>query len=784
MKKIHINAIVATFLTALLLTGCGGGDSSSNSSAPENTTNTFNVTNETSRNFARASIQTRTGAELYNEPLECQTGQTRCMVYYTGAKINEPVALVFYDKDGKTVSAFPFPTAPSEYFKLYTSDWQTGFYLAYKLNRDFAAKDGLDRSDLDQKIHVFFENFDSPDGKPDEFEEIGQYYKKQMADAGVSESQFLEAFYKRLANDDVASQSELAVKLARGTEVRNVYAYVSNLFRKGSMLLISEANANTSSTETASCSSGFQSFLSYFGEVASLIPVVGDTVAAAAGIGKEYCDGTSNALDRIESKLTELQNSVDKIDQKLSSLLDLATRSSINNQTKKFESARAKVKAGDVAYENFLTKRGLKSLSQFFASKEGDPQSASVAGWRAAISAGGKDLTDILKSPLQDSGRGWGNSLGVLAGATDSSDISTYTTALKTMCASPTDKPLAKRQLCNLSINESTATLVASQGLTLVMLNDIYTVLAKYELLKENDKYLVDGYDAAPGAKTFAVSYAKVVETFKSQNKKLSDAFITTIQSNGSNINGYFEAYAGLDATLMKNVTNRFCANPKFSKMPNITDWVYDDYIQTECANIDFNGKRETVKARYYYKSENSSDVANVLGVLVPRKYVNANCDYKDYVKNGSLFDGLIIYPGNSSSNFNFNSQGCSTKTIIGSAIGKQGDNGVLYPVANDSAGNRRFWAPNNSQSSNTFYNWVRLKGNNNFNYVFYLYVGGTPWGNYGYACVTADCSTGTTDIKFKNGPSSINLELITDNQKYPVDLNLLGRRTVWKILN
>ena len=234
----------------------------------------------------------------------------------------------------------------------------------------------------------------------------------------------------------------------------------------------------------------------------------------------------------------------------------------------------------------------------------------------------------------------------------------------------------------------------------------------------------------------------------------------------------------------MQNVTNRFCANPKFSKMPNITDWVYDDYIQTECSNLDFNGKRETVKARYYYKSENSSDVANVLGVLVPRKYVNANCDYKDYVKNGSLFDGLIIYPGNSSSNFNFNSQGCSTKTIIGSAIGKQGDNGVLYPVANDSAGNRRFWAPNNSQSSNTFYNWVRLKGNNNFNYVFYMYVGGTPWGNYGYACVTADCSTGSTTLKFKNGPSSINLEMITDNQKYPVDPNLLGTRTVWKILN
>lgn len=784
MNKIDIKAILPALVAALVLAGCGGGGSSSNASAPANTTNTFNVTNESARAFSSVSIQTRSGGELYNKTLDCAVNQSGCMVYYTGPAINEPVALVFYDKDGKTVSAFPFPTPPSEYFKVYTSDWQTGFYLAYKLNRDFAAKDGLDSAALDEQIDVFFQNYNSPDGKPDEYEEIGRYFKKQLVDSGVTESQFLEAFYKRLANGDVATQSELPVQIAQSLEMRNINAYVNNLFKNNNLLPMSEAYANSNSPETDSCPAGLQSFLGFFGEVASLIPIVGDTVSAATGLAKEYCDGTSNALDRIESKLAQLQNSVDQIDRKISNLLDLTTRNTINNQTKRFATVRDRVKRGDDFYEIFLQKNGVKSLAEFFQKNGG----TSVEGWKSSMAKGGKDLEAILKSPMQDSKRGWGNYLGEIESTTNPSDISSYTDALTEMCANPTNKPLPKRQLCNLSINNSTATLVGTQGLTLLMVKDIYSVLAQYEKLKENGAFLTDGYDMAPGASSFANSYAVVVKTFKDQDKTLNETFTGTIESNrvtkSNPIKGYFEAYNGIDDTLMQNMLNRNCKNPKF-EIANITDWVYggsgDAYIQTGCANTNLDGKREIVKARYYYEAENSSDVANVMGVLVPRKYVTRNCDYIGYVYQSYIYlGGPIIYPGKDKSTFTFNSQGCTNSSVIESGIGKWQENGVLYRITDDSAGNTRFYANSNSTGANTFYNWVRLKDSNGFNYAFYMYIGGNTQTNYGYACVTSDCSLGSSSLKFQNGPSSINMAYAS--KKYPYDPKVSGDMLYWNI--
>lgn len=721
MNLLHKALMAPIALVGIALAGCGGG--SDNAPAEPTATTIFAVTNTGAANFSRVSIVAKDGSTTFDASFACAAGQQRCMLYYADKPFTGRVTLQFFDSANKLVSAYALAAAPGVYAKVYTSDWSTGYYLYQRLVRSQLPRLGLDQAQLNIRIDRFFTDYDSPDGKSDQYQEIATYYQK----TGLSEQAFLTLFADRLAHDEIALVSELSS--AKSAPQRTALAAYAN---------------------PTECSSTLQAFLSVGGNIAGAFPIVGDILEGAFGIAGDYCDGTDAKLDAISSQLNKLQQSVDDLTNTVSDIaLFLA-----DNEQNRFATDAKKLKDDmtnfESAYEKFLASNNARSLVEYFAAK---------GGWDNAL-AGQEVLADILIAPYD--GKTASGYLIRIDDITRYANFDTYISALNTKCAgqlrSSGAELVNRRQACNVAINVNMANIVGAQGIALRMIADIYAVFNKYGAAASAK------YSSPVWVSGFSTGAADVKTRFDDDQKAAIAKFKNNI-NKGANIQGYFDVYAGIPDNLANNIKSRACKSVKGYDVPAISAWYLggnedDDYLVTQCGEVSDRAKR--IQARYFLKD--GAEFRNVMGVGVPSSSLAAgnvgayNSAYSlNYWGLGLLVTDAIAFNSGAydsvSDRYYFGdairptepADGCYFLTR-GALCYSHWRSGVT-PIA---------WAGIPTVRS-YWYNLVRYT-QGGYSYAIKLAVGSGGVNGYAYLfCMTADCSlTGSYGLAFKNGPNNL----------------------------
>lgn len=763
---------LAMVLTSLTLCVSGCGDSTSSNQAtliapPADTKTMISIGNETNQTFARAILLDQNGNSIKTQEIDCKPSATGCMMFLP-SEVQQTTTLIVQDKQGHMVRAFRFPNKLQSYNAAYPNSLTTGIYLTNRLVRDYLLKDGVSWPDARQKLEVFFSDYDSPDGSADLFEEMGDYYAKRMATNPTSENEFLETLKKRLMAGDVAKPEELPTKTKKqsGLGLGNKLANAYNQFRTGNISLISAAHAQQPSE---GCPSAVQTYLSWVNNMAGTIPVVGDAVAGVAGFAGELCAPDTNAkLDKILSKLTALQTSVDQIATSLGVVKDFLEDSAINNETAAFKAVQDKASADVSAYQSFLRAHNVKSLEEY------------IKDWDTAIT-GNDTLLAILKAPNE--------TLTKMKGLSDKPTFSTYTTALNNRCQhlqqyKPGVNFVNIRQGCNNNIVFNTAMLAGTQQMLSPMLTDIYKVLAKF-----NNELGPDKVYNKIGAPTLIVKeYNQASSDIKTFfNSELSQLINRFKRDVGHDQQGFFNLYQGLNKTMQANLVARDCISflPERKKFPAITGWYAptgvssDNYIVTECRMENHGYSKGPIKARYFYEHQGNgvdqNNVANVLGVPVAMKYVTSLEPYNNQRDKEKIDTGTWTFESPYLNAFNNEKDAGKINGIISNSWATLRDY-VLQNMSNQ-PGFFKLTIPA-STGDGSWYTWVSLKDNKGFHYITLLesYVVSGGFGAYEVGlilkCVTSDCRRDSEWLSFKRPGES---NFVVDLSKRPTGRIQLG---------
>jgi hypothetical protein len=605
---------LALVIASLGLSGCGGG--SSNSTTPNSASKTIvDIDNGSKFDYASIAILNQDGKTVFSDQFTCSSGATNCFANLN-EDINAGFTLLFKDANQRLVSAVVLAKPAGEYLGLNPSAMSTGLYLMLKLNTELTSESQVSWDSLNQRSLTFFTNYDSPDGTADPFEEIGKYYASQLAKGVKSEREFLDAFKLRLLNWDVADNSELPEQKSFSA---SLYMRFWTLFDKNTFSLISPAHAQTNK-----CAPALKTFLSLAGNLGKVIPVVGEGVAGAGKMASSYCDTTGDKLKEISTQLEVLQESIQKVAVSLSQLSAFLFNEAANKKTAEFQRLAADADNLKAQYKRFLVNNGnVTSLQEFFVK---------AGGWEQGIQKGGKALAEILNSPYSSPTNNKGLYTSIIE-TTSFADFDTYLSALKNRCdqlnTSSTENFILTRQKCNNVILANSAMLVAAQGIALPIFQDIYTTLRTYQTQAQNTYLLPNGLNS------YASAQADAVQNFSTQQSNMIDRYKSAVGSIG-----FFDAFAGLNTSLMTALTTRQCnqSGTDRSNFPQIIGWYAptlnstQNYIETECkiGNIS-----QRVKARYYPGLQgdrvDANDVANVLGVPVASFYVNSNSSFAGF---------------------------------------------------------------------------------------------------------------------------------------------------------
>jgi hypothetical protein len=591
----------------LVVAGCGGS-----SSTPPNTSSQtmIQVSNTSPSSYSQATIFNASGAVVYDSSFSCSPSATDCFIN-ANVDINQGYALLLKDTNQRLIRAAVIASPVGEYIALAPSPFSTGFYLMDKLSEELLKESSIDWDSLNQRVQTFFTNYNSADGTVDPFEEVGNYYASQLAKGIRTEREFLDAFKLRLINWDVAATNELpnaSSTLASLTKTFNHY------FKANSLSLISSAHAQSNS-----CAPALKTFLSIAGNIGKVIPVVGEGVAGTAKLASSYCDSSGDQLKQISAQLNDLQNSVNKIAGTLGALSKFLFDQVANNKTTEFELLAKNAEALAKQYERFLIQNGnVKSLQEFFTK---------AGGWERGIQKGGKALDTILNAPyyFEPAKKGLYPSIIEISTLTE---YNNYIQALKNRCdqlnTSTKDNFIITRQQCNNIILANTGRLVAAQGLSLPIFKDIYATLGIYQQQAQNTYLLPSGLNS------YASAYSDANASFANQQANMIETYQRLI-----NPTGFFDAYLGLNTSLMAALTSRECNQSGVDRtnFPAIIGWYApttndkQNYIETNCK---LGNQSTRIKARYYMGDQgnvNANDVVNILGVPVAAAYADRTND-------------------------------------------------------------------------------------------------------------------------------------------------------------
>ena len=762
MKKLTTYTVV--FASVIYLVGCGGGGSDS-SSAPKGTTTTYKVTNKTPADFKSVSVlDAATGNEFQTGALDCASQATDCTFYYTGQAINTAESLVFKDGNGKVVAAYVSGYEPLEYEEVIVNAWSTGLYLYLQLNKSNPEIAALSQDGIEAKLHTFTGNYTSPDGLNDYYEEIAAYYGYERTTNGLTLDAFLTRLAERLRDGDVAAASEFGPIVVASSAIQAIkMAY--NQILLGEYPLIQSAHANTG---YGSCPSGISVFLDVSGAIASGVqnafPIAGTVANVVLSVSNSACNSSEPSLADIMNKLNAIQSSLDALHDDLRKLAALVADTNINSALSRFGDVAKEARTRGSNYESLVNKNS-SSLLNYIKYTDHSKGDGTLEYVLRKYPNGA--LNNLMASVLGSTG------LVAKIDALTDEKFNTMVSSIQSKCGDiRVGDIVSQRVQCNLAVSTSMGRLIAAQTVALKIAKDVYEVADAFPDEVAN-QYGFGGSGAE--------AYAELKQKFESQLLSAKSSYQTYITNSNANEKGYYNAYDGLSSTLLKNMEEVACWDKKLD-VPAIGKWVKQDngnteYFETNCRVGNLGGP--SVAARYFRKIDGAAvgndSVANVMGVLVERRYVTGSDDWYVGSRYTTGFRGTSyafkVSDGPAYANqFSVNNANLKNTNVVTSY--RSGSGGwFLKFLSNQAKGYESgvtLWGIDwENASGGDVNNWMRYTDNSGYSYVFRLHTykgfGGTNL--VSLYCVTGDCKIeGPTSslqyyLTFKEGPQRMSCD-------------------------
>lgn len=747
MKK--FSQLLTSLVIGLLLVGCGGGGSN----APQGQGRTsFEVDNNSPYAVASVQILNNAGEKISSQNFECAAQQT-CEL---NATMSEPGTLLFSDKNGTIMGAYILTEAPNEYQFVRTSRYMLGLYAFTELRKRYP--ENLDT--LLIKLDTFFTNYDSPDHLPDNFQELGMYYRYKMLGTGLNIDDFYKDLHTRLDNNE---------QLGPNLYMATASAISSTLAGLNSAPWVSLAHASDAPT----CPDGLQTGLAIVGEMGgSWIP----GLSAVVSVVNTGCDElSSNAIDKslknIQDKLNELSASMENTSQKVDVLIDLLGNSIAENAIEKLRNYQTELNSYISAYSTVI--KGYGSFKDYMAS----------TGLRVALSKNDSNLDKVRDLSAQ-----W-----ALLQKMRDVNKTIFNKALVALCDTSTTSSTAdlvkNRASCNMMIGYFKAITVTSHVRYLKIFKDVTDTLQLYmakdsELIKQ--KFTAPLTTGMPDSWTEEYDQ-KYKPTLTGGLQRVASDFAP---SSVATSNGFYKMYGGLPDALVNNLKNLMlgCStvNGDGTTIPNIISWVSngqeDSYIAVNCT-MNF----KTWTSRYYYLKD-GDEVLNMMGVLV-----SANSSARRTSNEESHYDSMEIFIPDSWK-LRLTTSGLPSSGVVLPQM--ESNNGFLVNYNGTKVGfNKIFTSPNrpafDGSGHPTAVMYVRYTNQNAekdgtylsnvWGTVFWVGAGVDHRMRSAMMCMSWDCSLDDKKITFKNsshpswsGPSSISLNETTVDgfRAFAFDLN------------
>lgn len=549
----------------------------------------LNVNNQTDAKIDRVVIVNKANKQLYAAQLACGINKA-CTLNLGKITFPEDVILKFYDAKNHMVSAYNYMGKLDRSDMITIDDKWLGIYVFYKLKQSSQMSPDV----LNSELTYFFQNYSSPDGTPDIFEELGLYFLAQ--NGGVNEDKFYKELLKKLEQDKV-----LGAKVISPTMVKSMLTKSSEWTEFTPDGLMCNKIANGLAT-WAKFITGFIPVIgSSVGTILNVSTQTSKTLCTSDGSVNQRFDQINNELKRLDTEVRELGYSLKALSQRL------------DQEVARLYLSRMEDRYRDMSNAYFVTYNGLNMSLVSFVNN--------TSGLRSSFK-NNNNVRTLISSMQQQ--------LNTFDTFVNTGNLDSFKSSLDRWCSneqSMTGDIIKDRIQCNLMKNQVVSYLYTGAAQLQLMLGDeINTVIAARKSGDIDTTWLVGNIAGIPngfGGKGWdnSVDYVnKHIET------RLDQAITILIGKDGKDI---YNPLKGFPEKLSDSMKAANCGykTENGNVLPAVSEWVLNNgkqqgpYIVSAC-----HSENEVVNARYYYMQKNSStivndDVVNVMGVLVPSGY-------------------------------------------------------------------------------------------------------------------------------------------------------------------
>jgi hypothetical protein len=591
---------LAWIFMVLALSACGGGGSTVQGQG--NTLLSF--TNTSGADISRAVVTSITSKQVTSDQSVFCATNADCSFL---ADASDPVQVVLYNGDDDPVAAYYNYAAIAGAIQITTDTTMLGIYLFRQIDNQMPNE----TFEVGDMLGNYFSLNPSPDNTSDVYEELGQYYKTQLA-LGQSHT---SDFYSKLISDLNAS---VILPVNTITYASNLQLMKTFLAFVNRYFAIRNAQAGDSACPLMANmwggAGGITAAVSGWKDKLMTPKILAPLFGSIGSIWGSTCDSNSqivSQLNEITNKLNLMQAQLDSIQGQLSAVFAYIAQYNANNTEAQINSFAATIASASSSYSSLMQNGTYTSLRDYI-DKHGGLQTAVEGG---LFVSGNGYLKNLL---CRDGATCLAAQLDVVAALSQLPLLQNLQSSLAAACNASSNKDdrdfLAVRTGCNIQILRVSTKFAAALQQAKVLLNEEYTTLQYYA---NNGSASDKSYLAKSGfRKSDAVTNAWS-DTTATVNANISNAMSNLPTIKVGETDGLFDPILELRQdrpTLVANIAKVCPVSGTTS--PNIISLFphhADRYLTVGGCIVTRN-----LESRYYYMKD-SEDVAVALGVLVPK---------------------------------------------------------------------------------------------------------------------------------------------------------------------
>ncbi len=716
-------------ISALGLAGCGDGGSGAagigGAAGSANAQINFKIDNTSGYDIKGVQIVDASGQQLVKGDFAC----AKDAVCNFQAVMNQPGDLKFYDKQGALVGVYILAQAPNANQIVKPSAYMMGLYIFSELKSRYPESP----ASLVDKMNRLFANYQSSDGKPDKYQELGQYYRARVIGTGLNNDDFLKDLHKKLEEGKPLAADLFQVKpIAVRSQAR----------------MALQSGPSVQSDSGGGCPSALSGLATIAQAAGNFAGSIYPGISFIGGIVQAGCDMATpedKRLDEIQSKLDDMAATLKANGLALDTLITYTAYQGADTALNNTKSLAASAN-GNLSYYTALIE-GHGSFMAFV-----DDKKSFEAAW--------KNRPEQMKALFENFPKDW-SALTLVP--QNKSSLSKSLNALCDGRASASTNIVDNRKVCNGYILNYQSLVFGSYFKHMAMLKDITATLDKYSKL---EKEFVSKKVTKPEEST--ASWAEIYKTIMLPKLQAglsiaADGFASDNAAVEDSKGAYFSLYAGLPKQLLdqfqtdglkSTCVQGASVGRQTPPVPYITNWVNDgdnSYINVVCR--DSIGSRDRFTSKYFLSDGN--EVVNLMGVLVGK---NAKTSTTDTVGSTQGAETLRVrVPGNwpvftTNGSLNDMSGVISAGVVSGSRIVSEGKRDAFNIYMTNYSGYDR-----NGASISKLYTRYTAKAQGSqpaLSYIFALYFwrGALSSLRYAQGCLGANCSSGD-GVTYRDGP-------------------------------